>query len=115
MPNRRANSLRIRAPDFNLAETRRAGAVARAHHLLGRPLAAIRDAPQRPMFGAGDGDAGVPELGRNAAVTRVLEHARAPAVPNLPGDLAAELKVIALVVDRPAAIRLHVNAVAIED
>ena len=42
----------IRAPDFDLAEARGAGAVAGAHHLLGLALAAVGHAPQRPMLAA---------------------------------------------------------------
>src|SRR4051794_30228746 len=95
--NRRANSLRIGAPDFDLAEPGRAGAMAGAHDLFGLAFAAVRHAPQGPVFAAGDGDASVPELGGNAAVARVLEHAHAAAVANFPADLAPELKVVALV------------------
>src|SRR5690348_153138 len=74
---RRANSLRIRAPDFDVAEARGTGAVAGAHHLFGLAFAAVRDAPECPMLASGDGGAGVPELGGNAAVARVFEHADA--------------------------------------
>ncbi len=86
--------------------------MAGADHLLGLALAAIRNAPQHPMIAIGDGGAGIPKLGGDAAVGRILEHANALAVSNLPGDLAAELEVVALVVDGPAPVGLHVNGVA---
>src|SRR5271157_1889117 len=92
----------ISAPDLDLAEARRAGPVTRAHHLLRLSFAAVGHAPKRPVLPPGNRLAGIPELGRDAAVARVLQHADALAVPDLPRDLAAELKVIALVVDGPA-------------
>src|ERR1039458_5599100 len=101
----------IGAPDFDFVEARGAGSVAGAHHLLGLALAAIGDPPQRPVFGSRDGLAGVPELGRDAAVAGVLQHADALAPTHLPGDFAAELEVVALVVDGPTAIGLHVDGV----
>src|ERR1035441_5376698 len=101
----------IGAPDFDFVETRGAGSVAGAHHLLGLAFAAIGNAPQRPVWGAGDGRAGVPELGRNPAIAGVLQHAEALAVAHLPGDFAAELEVVALIVDGPTAIGLHVDGV----
>src|SRR4051812_27797611 len=113
--NRRSNSLCIRAPDLDLPEPRRAGAVAGAHHLLRLPLSAVRDAPQGPVLAPGDRHAGVPELRRNPAVARILQHADPLPIADLPGDLAPELKVVPLVVDRPTAVGLHVNAVAVED
>src|ERR1044071_5936154 len=101
----------IRAPDFDFAEPRRAGAVSRAHHLLGLSFAAIGHTPKRPVLGSGDGRAGVPKLCRDATVAGVFQHAYAPPVADFPTDLAAELKVVALVVDGPAPVGLHVNAV----
>src|SRR5271157_5532054 len=102
---------RIGAPDPDLAKPRRAGAMAGAHHLLGLPLAAVRHAPQGPVLRPGDGRAGIPEFGRDAAVAGVLEHAHALAVAHLPADFAPELEVIALVVDGPASVGLHVDRV----
>src|SRR5690348_16004607 len=51
-----------------------------------------------------------PEFGGDAGVAGVLEHAHPLAAAHLPADLAAELKVVAFVVDGPAAIGLHVDA-----
>src|ERR1039458_4733820 len=110
------SSFGIGAAYLDLAEARGACAVAGADDLLGLPLAAIGDAPQRPVSPARDGGAGVPEFGGDAAIAGVLQHARALAAANLPGDLAAKLKVVALVVDGPTAIGLHINAaVHVED
>src|SRR5258708_2980771 len=65
----------IRAPDFDLAEARGAGAVAGAHHLLGLALAAVGDAPEGPMLAVRDPVARIPEFSGDAALTAVLEHA----------------------------------------
>src|SRR5258705_8498160 len=100
----------IRPADLDSRESRRARSVTCPHHLLGLPLAAVRRAPQRPMLRPRDRRARVPELRADPAVARILQHAPALAVPNLPGDLAPELEVVALVVDRPALVGLHVNA-----
>src|ERR1044072_2178698 len=73
MPKMRSKSLCIRAADLDLPEAGRSGAVARAHHLLGLTLAAVRDAPESPVFTAGNGGAGIPELGRDTGIARILE------------------------------------------
>src|SRR5260221_685328 len=101
----------IGATDLDLAESRGAGSVPGPHHLLGLALAAVGRAPKRPVLRARNGRAGIPELGADAAVAGVLQHARALSVANLPSDLAAELKVVALVIDRPALVGLHVDGV----
>src|SRR5579859_2624693 len=101
----------IGAADLDVAEARGTRAVARTHHLFRLPLAAVRRAPQGPVLRTGNGRAGVPEFGRDAAVAGVFQHADALTVPDLPADLAPELKVVAFVVDRPALVGLHVNPV----
>src|ERR1035437_474033 len=106
-----AFSCPICAPDADRAEPRGAGAVARSHHLFRLALSAIGDAPEGPVLGAGDGGAAVPELGGDAAVAGVFQHADALAVADLPPDFASELKVVTLVVDGPAPVGLHVDAV----
>src|ERR1700734_3416466 len=102
----------IRGSHLDVVEARGAGAVAGADHLLGLSLAAIWNAPQHPMIAIGDGGAGIPKLGGDAAVSGVLQHAYAFAVFDLPADFATELEVVALVVDGPTAIGLHVNGMA---
>src|SRR5579864_5998347 len=92
----------IRAPDFDFAEARGAGAVAGAHDLFGLAFAAVRNAPEGPVLRSGDGGARVPEFGSDAAVAGILEHADALAVADFPADFAAELELVALIVDGPA-------------
>src|ERR1035441_4512690 len=105
----RTGSIGISAPDFDMAEARGTRAMAGAHDLLRLPLAAVGCAPEHPVLGSGDGRAGVPELRRDAAVARILQHADALAVADLPADFAAELEVVALVVDGPTAVGLHID------
>src|ERR1700733_3165927 len=100
-----------RAPHFDPAKTRRRRSVSSAHHLLGLSLAAIRGAPQRPLVARADRVQRIPELGCDPRVRRILHHSRALAVLDLPPDLATELKVVALVVDRPRTVGLHQNSV----
>src|ERR1022692_4363801 len=104
----RAGSIGISAPDLDAAEARGTSAVAGTHDLLRLPLAAVGRAPQDPVLGAGDGRAGVPELRRDAAVAGILQHPDALAVADLPAHLAAELEFVALVVDGPAPVGLHI-------
>src|SRR5580704_15000017 len=107
----RAASISISASDLYAGEARGTGAVAGAHDLLRLALAAVGRAPQRPVFRSGDGRARVPELCRDAAVARILQHADALSMADLPTDLTAELEVVALVVDRPTAVGLHIYGV----
>src|SRR5205823_784051 len=79
--------------------------------LAGLALAAIRQPVEAPGVPARDGVERAPELRRDAGVGGVAEHAPALALLDLPRNLRAELEVESLVVDRPAAIRLHVDAV----
>src|SRR6266478_653570 len=107
----RASLAGIGATNLDVAKSRGTRAVARAHHLLGLALAAIRRAPKRPVLGARDGSAGIPELGADAAITGIFQHADTLAVADLPSNLASELEVVSFVVDRPAFVGLHVNPV----
>src|SRR3954453_7997361 len=85
--------------------------MARAHYLLRLPLATIRGSPQCPFITRANRIHGIPKLSRDARIRRVFHHAHAFAILDLPANLAAELKVIALVVNRPRPIRLHQNSV----
>src|ERR1700722_2121950 len=102
----------IRGTHFDVVEARGAGAVAGADHLFGLSLAAIGNTPQHPVIAIGDGGAGIPKLRGDAAIGGVLEHASALSVFDLPGDFATELEVVALVVDGPTTIGLHINGMA---
>ena len=74
-------------------------------------LAAVRGAPEHPLVGAADHVHRGPEPRADAGVGGVAEHLAELAVLDLPGDLAAELEVEPLVVDRPGAVGVHVDAV----
>src|SRR5437762_8600241 len=91
----------IRAAHLHIAESCGRRAMAGAHHLLRLAFAAIGRTPQGPSIARGDGVHGVPEIGGDPGVRRILEHAAESAVFDFPSDLAAELKVIALVVNGP--------------
>src|ERR1035441_5956238 len=60
---------------LHIAEACRSGAVPCAHYLLGLALTAVRRAPKRPMIARADCIATIPELGGDAAVARILDHA----------------------------------------
>ena len=81
-----------------------------SHHLLWLSFAAIRSAPERPLIFGTNRLQGIPELRRNARVRRVFHHAHPLTVHDLPPNLATELEVVTLVVNRPGAIRLHQDA-----
>jgi hypothetical protein len=74
-------------------------------------LAAVGHAPHGPLVGTPHRVERRPKCRSDAGVRGVLQHAAQPAVLDLPADLAAELEVEALVIDRPRAVGLHVDAV----
>src|SRR5919198_5407905 len=89
---------------LHVSEPGRGGAVAHPGHLPGLPLPAVRGAPQPPGLRPADGVAGTPELRGDAGVVRIPVHLLEPAVADPPGDLAPELEVDPLVVDRPRLV-----------
>src|SRR2546423_552362 len=93
------------------AFTGRTGAGAQVGQRARLALAAVDESPEPPLGAGADGVTGVPELGRDAGVGGVLQHAAPLAVLDLVGQLGAELEIETPVVDRPAAIGLHVDAV----
>ena len=70
-----------------------------AHYLLRLALAAIRRAPESPLIAGADRIQRIPELGCDSGIRRILHHANALAVFDLPSDFATELKIVAPVVD----------------
>src|SRR5580700_2987857 len=100
----------IGASHLDPTKPRRRRTVPRAHHLLRLALAAIRSAPKRPFISRADGVQRIPELGRNAGIRRILHHADALTMLDLPPNLAAELKVISTVINRPRTVGLHQHA-----
>src|SRR5579872_378931 len=95
----------------NLAEARRRGALCRTAGLHRFAFSAVRSTPCDPRVLIADGITGIPELRCHAGVRGILEHAATLAVFYFPTDLAAELKVEAMIVDRPRAVALHIDAV----
>src|SRR3989442_10953732 len=83
----------------------------RAHHLLWLPFPAMRCSPEHPLVARADRIQRIPELSGNSGVGRVLQQACTLAILDLPSRLAAELEVVAFVVDGPGAVGLHVDAV----
>jgi len=86
-------------PDSSKPRWRRP--VSRTHHLLRLAFAAIRGTPKRPLIAGADRIQRIPELGRDSRIRWIFHHAYALAVFDLPADLAAELKVVTLIVNRP--------------
>src|SRR5215218_2220006 len=87
-------------------------AVRDVRRLAGLALAAVRQALKPPRIATGDGVQRAPELGRDARVGRVPDEPAELAVADLPRRLRPKLEVQALVVDRPALVRLEIEAVA---
>src|SRR5215831_10688158 len=101
----------IRTPHLDRTKARRRCSVSGSHHLLRLPLAAVRRAPQGPFIARADGIHGIPEVRRDARIRWILQHAAAFSFLDLPANLTAKLKVVALVVDGPRLVGFHVNAV----
>src|SRR5438477_6450062 len=98
-------------PDPHVTEARRRRAVAGVADLAGLTLAAVRRAPHRPLRLRAYRVRAAPELGGDAGVRGAAQRPRALPVLDLPPDLRAELEVQPPVVDRPRAVRVHVDAV----
>src|ERR1700722_3007968 len=96
---------------MNIPESRWRSAVPGPHRLHRLTLAAIRRAPQGPVFRIADGVAGIPELRSNPAEARIFQHADFLAVLNLPSNLSGKLKLVSPVINRPRTIGLHQNSV----
>src|SRR5689334_7941427 len=101
----------VRGPNLHVAEARGSGAVSGAHGLHGLAFAAVGCSPQRPLIARADGVHGIPEFSGDAGVGRIFEHASELATFDFPADLGSKLKVVALIVNGPGAVGLHVDAV----
>src|SRR5208337_4637024 len=101
----------VRRADANISKPRRARPVSRAHDLLRLALAAVGRSPYRPLVARADRVHRIPKFGSDPRVRRIFQHPHPPAVPDLPRNLASELKVITLVVNRPGLVGLHVDAI----
>src|SRR6185369_216421 len=83
----------------------------RTHRLLRLTFATIWSAPERPVFARTDRVHRIPELSRDSRVAWVLQHRPEFSAFDLVAEFAAELEVVALVIDRPRFVGLHINAV----
>src|SRR5205809_32024 len=97
--------------DVDLAEARRAAPVADAVHLCGLALAVVGSAVLLPVGRAGDRVARLPEIGSPRLVGHARKHPALFAVLDFPEGIAAELKVVALLVDGEAAVAVDQDAV----
>src|SRR5204863_4388324 len=98
-------------PDLDVAEPGGAGPMADPRRLARLTLAAVRRPPHRPPLAAADGVARSPEPRGDPGVVGVPVELAQLAVLDPPCDLAAELEVHALVVDRPRVVRRQVDPV----
>src|ERR1700680_4415053 len=96
--------------DLYVPEPRRCSPVSRAHHLLRLTFATVRRAPESPLVTRTDSVKRIPKFRRDPRVRWILQHADTLAVLDLPTHLAAELKVVASIINRPRAVGLHQNA-----
>src|SRR5271166_194359 len=85
----------------NIPKPRRARAMPGTHDLLRLALAAIWSPPYRPLVARADRVQRIPKLRSDAGIRRILQHPPALAIFDLPRNLAPELKVVTLVVNRP--------------
>src|SRR5262249_36762161 len=79
-------------------------------HLVRLALAAVRGPHDCEGIAIPDHLEITPEGGRDAAVVGIFDYGGEPAVLDELSPLAAELEFVARVVDRPGAIRLHIDA-----
>src|SRR5690554_279502 len=97
--------------DVDAVEAGGGRAVRHRRHLRGLALA-VEERPAQAVIGlVADRAAGVPELRRADLVGHVLDHAGDLAVLDLVEQLAAELRVVALLLDRERAVADDVDAV----
>src|ERR1039458_3017851 len=105
------NSALVRLNHIHLAEARRRTAVADRVDLLRLTLAVVGRAPLLPIAGSGDQVERLPEVGSARLVGDPRNHPLLLAVLDLPKGVAAELEIVALLVDREAAIAIDQDAV----
>src|SRR5262245_60458686 len=94
-----------------MTETGGRSSMTGAHRLHRFALAAIRSAPQSPVFFIRNRIARFPKIRSDPAVSAILQQPATLAALDLVSDLGTELKIQAHVVDTPGAIRLHENPV----
>src|SRR5436853_1636363 len=97
--------------DADAAEASRNRRMTGMADLLRLTLAAVRRSPERPLVAPAEHVHRAPEPRADPGVGRVLQEPRLLAALDLPADLAPELEVEALVVDRPGPVGVHVDPV----
>lgn len=97
--------------DGDAFEAGRGAAVGHLGDLPGLAFAAVGDADEFPFVVTADGIAGAPEARGHVLIVGVAKKSALLAVFDLPGGLAAELEVEALLVDGPALVVVHEHAV----
>src|SRR3954470_15673778 len=103
----------LRTPeDIHVREHARRRGMPAMDHLVRLALAAVLRAVDLERGRIADGTQAAPEGRRDAAVVRVLHHARALALLDQLAPFAAELEFIARIVDRPGDVGAHQDAAA---
>src|SRR5580765_7725384 len=97
--------------DIDLAETCRAAAVTDAVDLGGFALAVVGRAVLLVVSRSGDGVAGLPEIGGASLIGDARDHSRLLPLLDFPEGVAAELEVVALLIDRETAVAIDQDAV----
>src|SRR5581483_3302558 len=97
--------------DLHIAKTSRRGAVSRAHNLHRLALTTIGRSPHRPLGRPTDGVARTPELRSNTRIGSVFEETSKLAIFNLIRHLYTELEVEAAIINAPAFINAHIQAI----
>src|SRR5260370_27162740 len=95
----------------DLPESRRRTAMADSIDLPRLPLAVIGRAPLRPIARAGDAVAGLPQIRGARLIGHARNHPLLFASLDRPKRIAAELEVVALMVDGPTAVAIDENTV----
>src|SRR6266496_1319666 len=97
--------------DLYIAETCRSRPVSCAHCLHWLTLAAVRCAPHNPFVAIADGIARSPELRCDACVSGILQHTPQLPLLNFIGQFHTKLEVQTAIIDTPAFVDAHVNAI----
>src|SRR6476661_8966008 len=105
------NASRFTAEHVDVREHARGRCVADANRLRRLALAAERRAEHAYGVRVADAREAAPELGADAAIVRILDDVPKLAVLDDRAPLAAELELVARIVDRPRRVGLQQHAV----
>src|SRR5262249_44817404 len=95
----------------DLTEARRTASVAHAVDLRGLAFTVVRRAVLLIVGRAGNGVAGLPEIGGARLVCHARNHVALLALLDFPEGVATELEVVALLIDGEAAVAIDQDAV----